>query len=164
MKNWNTFSMRILIDQTIEAVFECWATQEKIEKWFLEKASYYYGGEKRKPDELVQKGDTFNWKWNNWNFTEKGEILDTNGKNSISFTFGSGGKVNVELSEIDGMTEVQLTQSDIPTDEKSKLEIYVGCSTAWTFWLTNLKAFLEYGITLNAKGLKQEETKNLVNS
>jgi uncharacterized protein YndB with AHSA1/START domain len=164
MKNWNTFSMRILIDQAVEAVFECWATQAKIEKWFLERAIFNSGEEKRKPDELVQKGDTFNWKWNNWDFTERGEILEANGKDKISFTFGTGGRVDVELSEFNGMTEVSLTQSDIPTDEKSKMDLYVGCSTGWTFWLTNLKAFLEHGITLHARGLKQEETKNLVNS
>ncbi|ADR21253.1 hypothetical protein MATR_11180 [Marivirga tractuosa] len=164
MKNWNTFSMRIVIDHAVKTVYECWATQDQIEKWFLEEASYYQGSEKRKPEELVQKGDRFNWKWNNWNFTEKGEVLEANGKDFISFTFGSGGKVNVKLTEINGMTEVTLTQSDIPNDEKSKMEIYVGCSTGWTFWLTNLKAFLEHGITLHATGLKQEETKDLVNS
>jgi len=164
MNSWNSFSLRIKIDQAVRTVFECWATQGQLEKWFLEEASYYHGNDKRKADELVQKGDTFNWKWNNWNFTEKGEILEANGKDFISFTFGAGGKIDVKLNEINGMTEVSLTQSDIPTDEKSKMDIYVGCSTGWTFWLTNLKAFLEHGITLNAKGLKQEETKNLVNS
>jgi hypothetical protein len=40
----------------------------------------------------------------------------------------------------------------------------VGCSTGWTFWLTNLIAYLEHDITLHAKGLKQYETKDLVNS
>jgi len=34
----------------------------------------------------------------------------------------------------------------------------------WTFWLTNLKAYLEHNITLHAKGLNQDETMDLVNS
>jgi hypothetical protein len=44
------------------------------------------------------------------------------------------------------------------------MEIFVGCITGWTFWLTNLKAYLEHNITLHAKGLKQDETMDLVNS
>ncbi|WP_340153914.1 SRPBCC domain-containing protein [uncultured Marivirga sp.] len=164
MNNWNTFSKRIIISKSVDLVYQCWATQSKIEKWFLESASFNFDAGQRTPDDFVQKGDTFTWKWNNWDFTEKGDILEANGKDLISFTFGTGGTVTIQLNEIDGKTEVILTQNSIPTDEKSKMEIYVGCSTGWTFWLTNLKAFLEYGITLHAKGLKQEETRDLVNS
>jgi len=57
-----------------------------------------------------------------------------------------------------------LTQCDIPTNEKSKMEIYVGCRTGWTFWLTNLIAYFEHNITLYAKGLNQDETMDLVKS
>ncbi|MBT8283480.1 MAG: SRPBCC domain-containing protein, partial [Muriicola sp.] len=48
---------------------------------------------------------------------------------------------------------VTLIQTNIPTDEKNKMNIHVGCSNGWTFWLANLKAYLEHGILLN-------ETKN----
>jgi uncharacterized protein YndB with AHSA1/START domain len=164
MNNWNTFTKRIIINQPIDAIYSCWATQAKIETWFLEKANFKSGKILRRPDELFQKGDRFSWKWNNWDFSEEGQILEANGKDTISFTFGSGGKVNIKLNKINGMTEVILTQSEIAIDEKSKMDIYVGCITGWTFWLTNLKAYLEYGIILHAKGIKQNETKNLVNS
>jgi uncharacterized protein YndB with AHSA1/START domain len=164
MKNWKTFTKRIVINKSIDSVYHCWATQNQIEAWFLEKAVFISGGNQRKPDELVEKGDKFYWKWNNWDFTERGQVLEANGKDMISFTFGSGGIVSVRLKEVKDGTEVELTQSDIPTDEKSKMEIFVGCITGWTFWLTNLKAYLEFNITLHAKGLKQDETKNLVNS
>lgn len=164
MKNWNTFKKRILINKPIEDVYRCWSTKSQIETWFLEKADFRSSNGQRKPEELVQKGDEFNWKWNNWNFTEKGKIVKANGKDSISFTFGSGGVVSVCLKEKKGNTEVELTQSDIPTDENSKMEIFVGCITGWTFWLTNLKAYLEHNITLHAKGLNQDETMDLVNS
>jgi len=164
MSNWNSFTKRILIDSPPETVYRCWATRSEIETWFLENADYFHNDIRRKPDEPVQKGDHFSWKWNNWDFTEEGEILDANGKDFISFTFGKGGHVNVELKDRKGSTEVILTQKEIPTDEKSKMDIFVGCNTGWTFWLTNLKAYIEHGITLHAKGLKQEETTNLVNS
>jgi len=29
---------------------------------------------------------------------------------------------------------------------------HYGCSTGWTFWLANLKAWLEHGILLNDRG------------
>ena len=135
-----------------------------METWFLEKADYLTGETPRLPDELIQGGDKFSWKWNNWDFTENGEILEANGKDAISFTFGSGGVVHVNLKDIDQGTELTLRQEEIPTDEKSKMDIFVGCISGWTFWLTNLKAYLEFGITLHAKGLKQDETTDLVNS
>ena len=94
----------------------------------------------------------------------KGQVLKANGKDLISYTFGSGGIVIVKLNEVSNGTEIELTQEDIPTDEKSKMDVFVGCITGWTFWLTNLKAYLEHDITLHAKGLRQDETKGLVNS
>lgn len=163
--DWTRFTKRILIEKPIVSVYECWATKRKMEEWFLERADYKYAhSQDRKPDEAVQPGDEFVWKWHNWDFSEEGEILEANGKDKISFTFGAGGKVHVNLKERGNATEIILTQDDIPTDEKSKKEIFAGCSTGWTFWLTNLKAYLEHGITLHAKGLKQEETTDLVNS
>jgi hypothetical protein len=128
------------------------------------KSRLLFDSRQRQAEEFVQKGDTFLWKWNNWDFTEKGQILKANGKDLISFTFGSGGIVTIKLNEFPNGTEIELTQKDIPTDDNSKMEIFVGCITGWTFWLTNLKAYLEHNITLHAKGLKQDETTDLVNS
>jgi len=164
MKNWNTFKKRILINKPLEDVYRCWATKSEIESWFLETADFISTNGQRKPNELVQKEDEFTWKWNNWNITEKGQILKADGKDTISFTFGSGGNVHISLKKVNSNTEITLIQDEIPTDEKSKMDIYVGCNTGWTFWLTNLKAYLEYGITLHSKGLKQEDTTDLVNS
>ena len=70
----------------------------------------------------------------------------------------------MKLMEKEGSTEVTLVQDNIPTDEESRMNLFVGCITGWTFWLTNLKAYLEHGITLHAKGLQQDETTDLVNS
>jgi uncharacterized protein YndB with AHSA1/START domain len=164
MKKWDSFTKRILIEKPADDVYRCWATKGFIEEWFLEKADYVEGEIHRKADELVHKGDQFFWKWNNWDFTEEGQILEANGKDVISFTFGSGGIVTVKLMEKEGSTEVTLVQDNIPTDEESRMNLFVGCITGWTFWLTNLKAYLEHGITLHAKGLQQDETTDLVNS
>lgn len=163
--DWSSFRKRILISKPIETVYATWATSASIEQWFLEKAGYQdENGNSRKPEEFVQAGDSFSWKWNNWNFNENGKILDANNKDKLSFTFGAAGNVHVSLRKSEYGTEVTLIQDNIPTDEKSKKDIYTGCATGWTFWLANLKAWLEHGITLHAKGLPQEETTDLVNS
>lgn len=163
--DWTSFQKRIVVNKSLSEVYSAWATKSKIELWFLQEANYWDNNKNlRNGNELVQKGDTFTWRWHNWDFEEKGEVLKANNIDSISFTFGAAGHVHIELKPVSNGTEVILTQDNIPTDERSKKDFYVGCSTGWTFWMTNLKAWLEHGITLNVTGLSQSETKNLVNS
>ena len=164
MANWDTFTKRIHINSPIDSVYRSWATPSELETWFLKRARFRSDRVERNPDELIQKDDQFSWNWHNWDFTEEGTVLKANGRDSISFTFGDGGEVDVLLDASDEHTEVTLTQSDIPTDDESKMDIFVGCNSGWTFWLTNLKAYLEHGITLHATGLNQNDTSNLVNS
>lgn len=165
IQDWTSFRKRIVIHKPANLVYDCWTLKSEIEKWFLEKASYLHDDQvERGPDENVEQGDLFIWKWNNWDMEEKGKILEANGHDRISFTFGKGGNVHVELTEGEKGTELVLIQDCIPIDENSKMNLFVGCSTGWTFWLTNLKAYLEHGITLHARGLQQDETTDLVNS
>lgn len=159
---WSSFQKRILIEKPIEYLYDCWTQKEKIETWFLEKSDFYNANGIAQTH--AAQGFKFTWKWNNWDLEEKGEVLLANGKDKVSYTFGAGGNVHISLIQKNTATEVLLIQDNIPTDEQSKMNIFVGCATGWTFWLTNLKAYAEYGITLHAKGLKQEETSNLVNS
>jgi len=121
MNNWTSFKRRILINKPAASIYPCWATKSQIETWFLEKADYQSGKIIRKPDELIQKGDLYTWKWHNWDFTEEGQILEANGKDLLSFTFGKAGNVHVHLKEVSNFTEVTLIQDEIPTDEKSKM-------------------------------------------
>jgi len=55
----------------------------------------------------------------------------------------------VILEEKDNQVHVDLAQYDIPTDDATKFKIHCGCSNGWTFWLANLKAYLEHGILLH---------------
>lgn len=162
--DWESFRKRIIIEKPINQVYEAWAIPDKIMLWFLQQAQYSVSNQPRPSPQLIQKGDTFKWKWHNWDFEESGSVLEANGKDKIAFTFGQGGNVSINLKTVTKGTEVLLTQDDIPADDQGKMSFYVGCSTGWTFWLTNLKAWMEYNITLNAKGLSQGETRDLVNS
>lgn len=163
--DWTSFRKRIVINKQMEEVYSAWTLPGSLTKWFLEKAEYVTPENvNRKPDKEIQTGDKHSWKWHNWDFTEEGEVLEANGTDKLSFTFGKGGNVHIHLKEAENGTELELVQNEIPTDDKSKMNYYVGCSTGWTFWLANLKAWLEHGITLHASGLSQDQTKDLVNS
>lgn len=163
--DWTSFKKRIVIHKPVEEIYAAWSIPEKISTWFLEKADYTSNkNQLRHPKEGVETGDKFTWKWHNWNIIETGEILSANGKDFISFTFGDAGQVSVQINSHPAGSELLLLQEEIPVDEKGKKSYYVGCSNGWTFWLTNLKAWLEHGILLNATGLEQNETSDLVNS
>lgn len=148
--NWTSFKKMIYIKGSIEEIYDLWATPEGIASWFLQEANYKRGAVKINLNEYAIAGDTFEWKWHNWDGTETGEIVETKKNSFITFTFADG-LVCVSLKTEKDRVLVALEQSNIPTDEKNKMEIYNGCSNGWAFWLTNLKAFVEHGILLNEK-------------
>jgi len=148
--SFDAFTKKIFIKSSIEKVYGCWATEEGICSWFLKRASYSTPeGKGREADEFIRAGDTYLWEWHNWDGQESGQILEANGRDQLSFSFAGSCKVAVDLSPKDDKVLVSLRQYDIPLDEDSKLGIHVGCSNGWTFWLANLKAYLEHGILLH---------------
>ncbi len=154
---WNSFTKKIYIHTSIEKLYDLWATTNGITSWFLKEAEYKsQEGTTRKPSEYIQKGDTYTWQWHNWDGKEEGKVLEANGKDHIEISFDSS-KVSVSLEKKNNVTIVILTQFDIPVDEESKLRVYYGCSNGWTFWLANLKAFVEHGILLNETEINLRE-------
>ena len=152
LKSWDTFTRRVLIDQPLSDIYNLWTSSDGITQWFLRKAVYTTAeGVARKSNEPCQQGDTYSWEWHNWDHAHSGKILAQNGKGHIKFEFESSiVDLHVELFK-DGRSLVSLIQSEIPTDDESKRNIYSGCGCGWTFWLTNLKAYTEHGIVLNEK-------------
>lgn len=150
---FDRFTKKIYIKAPIEKLYWCWSTKTGIETWFLQSATYKNkaGGE-RMPEELIQVGDNYVWKWHNWNGKEEGTILQANGIDFLEFSFANDiCKVSVTLEKKESAVLLTLIQYDMPTDEKTKMDIYNGCSCGWTFWLANLKAYVEHGILLNEK-------------
>jgi hypothetical protein len=68
---------------------------------------------------------------------------------------------SISITEHQGQHIIQLTQENIPTDEESKINFYLGCQTGWTFYLTNLKSIFEGGKDLRNKN---EGLTNMLNS
>lgn len=154
---WNSFTKKIYIHASIEKLYDLWATTEGITSWFLKHAEYKSSDQKiRNSSECIQAGDTYIWQWHNWEGQEQGTILEANGKDYIELSF-SNSRVSVLLEKKNEVTIVTLTQFEIPEDDKSKLQIHYGCSNGWTFWLANLKAFVEHGILLNETEINLQE-------
>jgi len=148
--SFDSFTKKIHIKSSVEKLYWCWATPEGISSWFLSKAHYLSKEQKpRQQNEYVQAGDTYIWEWHNWDGQEKGTVLQANGTDFIEILFADPSKVSIHLEDKGSAVLLTLKQYDIPTDEKSMLEIHHGCSNGWSFWLTNLKAYLEHGILLN---------------
>ncbi|MCK8522074.1 SRPBCC domain-containing protein [Aquimarina sp. D1M17] len=155
---WNSFTKKIYIHASVEELYPLWATSQGITSWFLKHAEYRDKHQKiRLPDEHIQENDTYLWQWHNWDGKEEGKVIIANGKDHIEISFESS-KVSIQLSPKNTVTIITLTQYDIPTDDESKLKIHFGCSNGWTFWLANLKAYVEHGILLNEKEI--DLTKN----
>ncbi|UCD59750.1 MAG: SRPBCC domain-containing protein [Flavobacteriaceae bacterium] len=150
--SFESFTKKIYIKAPIEELYLAWGTSGGICSWFLKNAVYHtQQGQQRKADEFIQAGDEYIWEWHNWNGQEKGEVLKANNRDYIEISFAGVSKVSIKLEQVKTAVLLTLKQYEIPTDEDSKLNIHHGCSNGWTFWLANLKAYMEYGILLNEK-------------
>ena len=151
---WSEFTRRIFIDAPLVKVFEAWSIQGNMEKWFLKKAQFVDGNDKpRKAGNRIEAGDTYKWQWYTWpEFDQEGEVLEFVNNERIVFTFRPSGDVKLEFREISPeRTQFVLKQFNIPTDDVSKKDYFYGCSLGWSFWMVNLKAFLEHGIVLDER-------------
>jgi len=146
--SFDQFTKKIYIKAPMKKLYWCWATEDGLTTWFLKEAKFSRKHFTMDYGEYTKPSDKFVWKWHNWDGQEEGEVIQANGKDFIQFTFAEG-LVDVSLEEANDKTLLTLKQHQIPTDEESKLKYHVGCSNGWTFWLTNLKAYLEHGILLN---------------
>ena len=152
--DWSSFIVRININAPITGLYKAWATRSGMEKWFLRISEYKKAdGKIRQENDLIQKGDTYQWRWYGWpdDMTEEGTILDCNGKDFLKFSFGKAGNCCITIKEEMGENIVELLQENLPTDEHGMQYCHLGCKTGWTFYLANLKSILEGGKDLRNK-------------
>ena len=154
---FSAFKLRVNINTTIEKAYNAWATRAGIESWFLRQANFKDGsGKERKGNDAIQENDSYVWLWHGYpdDVAEKGKVLKANGKNLFSFTFSMDCPVTISIyTELD-QTIVELTESNLPTDEETIKKHYVGDSRGWIFYLANLKSVLEGGLDLRNKNDK----------
>jgi len=162
--DWSKFSQKIYIKANMQQVYDAWTTRTNLESWFLRKAQFTKTGNTiRDNDSHIQKGDIYEWMWHGHPDTtvERGVVTDANSSDRFRFVFGEAGIVTVQLTQLKDVTQVLLTQEQIPTDEHGKASYHVGCSTGWTFYLANLKSVLEGGLDLRNKN---PDYTNVINS
>lgn len=164
MKNfdWTQFSKRIAVKAPIATLYNAWAIPSEIEKWFLKTARYKNEqGSALAMDQQIQPAMHYEWTWYLYDGTEYGKITEANGKDHIQFTFAGECIVDINFSEKLGYTVVELSQKNIPTDDESKENIRIGCSSGWSFYFVNLKSVYEGGLDLRSK---DERLKPMVNN
>ena len=148
--DWTTFTKKIKISSKLENVYKHWSTPDLLSIWFLKGAVYTdQKGTIKAQNKQLKANDSYTWKWHNYDGEEKGIVKEANGRDTIIFSFAGDTKVKVFLEEKDKQVHLELTQYEIPTDDATKFKVHCGCSNGWTFWLANLKAYLEHGILLH---------------
>jgi uncharacterized protein YndB with AHSA1/START domain len=161
--DWSKFCLRVPLHADAQKIYDAWAKPAHIEKWFLRNAAF------TKPDhssrdkkDHVQKNDSYQWMWFGYpdEICEKGKILDANGKDFFQFSFAGNCTVTIRIKKEEGETIAELTQDNIPVDEKSKINYHIGCMKGWTFYLANLKSVLEEGKDLRNRNEKLTEVIN----
>ena len=149
--DWTSFTKRIAIKASNKEIYDAWTKTAELEKWFLEKATFYNSDKPLDPNTNVAAGSVYEWIWYLYEDPMKGKVIQANGKDFLQFTFEGECLVDIKLSEDQGYTIVELKHHNIPTDENSKKFIRLGCSHGWLFYLVNLKSIYEGGIDLRNK-------------
>lgn len=151
---FDEFKLCVNINTTIEKVYKAWATSAGLESWFLRKAVFQdNNGNNRSATEMIQENDNYTMLWYGYPdiVAERGKVLKANGENVFSFTFSMGCSVSIRIFSEHNETIVELIESNLPTDEETKMKHYVGDIKGWTFYLANLKSVLEGGLDLRNK-------------
>lgn len=133
--DWSQFKQSVAVAAPVEKVFKMWSDPKLLRKWFLSDAKM----------ELKRNG-RFEWEWLG-GIKEYGKILGVRKPSKLSFTF-AGSVCDVTMRKDRRGTLLTLHQHEIPVTDKYKAGVHLSCSCGWTFFLTNLKTFLEYGIDL----------------
>jgi len=133
--DWTQFTQRVAVAAPVEKVFQMWTDPVQLRSWFLADG---------KID--LKKGGEYEWKWFA-GVKEKGKVLSVKKPSKLSFTF-AGSVCDITFKKDKRGAMIILHQHDIPETEKGKYDVFLNCSCGWTFYLTNLKTYLEYGIDL----------------
>jgi hypothetical protein len=154
--DWTSFTRVIAVNTSLTDIYNAWSKSSEMERWFLSKAVFYDEAQNA-PDKntCASSGCSYAWQWYLYDETEKGKVLEANGRDFFSFTFAGDCIVEVTLTEVNERVVVKLTQKNIPTDDVSKKNIRLGCDSGWSFFLVNLKSVYEGGLDLREKNERQ---------
>ncbi len=161
---WTQFKQKEFIKAPLEEVFLKWATPNGIKEWFIKDAQYEsQEGKTRTGNEVVKPKDKYTWQFYS-GLVMKGKVLEVVSNSSFKFTFGkkepgSGEDVivNITFNGNDGMTEIELTQSNIADNEYGRVNYNLSCMVGWSYFMTNLRSLFESGFDYREKDEKLAE-------
>jgi uncharacterized protein YndB with AHSA1/START domain len=154
--DWTRFEGRIFLNATPDEVYRAWAVPENIVKWFIASAEYRTAETTIRPStEPVTAGDSYHWEWHQ-DLSARGTILEAVENERLVFTFGdkepgSDEKIVVTvevLPEEEGVTLLRLIQENMSDTPQAHVSWHMQCNLGWSFFMTNLKGLLEYGVDL----------------
>lgn len=150
--DWTRFTLHVYLKVSVSRAFAAWTDDQQIIKWFPVKAAIE-----------PKKGGTISLKWLAGDTLDR-EITQFNLNRKLAFPFGDGGEVvTVTFRKVAGGTICSLCQSGMKKSPKGRV-MHTGCMQGWTFFLTNLKSYLEQGIDLRSHDPKRSYRQNYVNS
>ena len=163
MDKKDSFTRRIIIHKDLPTVFDSWTIQGEMENWFLKSAKFLRDDDILETGERARERDTYQWVWHTWpDNVQEGVVTSIVQDESFGFTFEPGGVVEVKFLERgESSTEIALTQSEILTDGEGWYHYFYGCSLGWSFWMVNLKAYLEHGIVLDQRIVVYQDERNM---
>jgi uncharacterized protein YndB with AHSA1/START domain len=151
--DWTQFKLRIEIKASPSRVFKAWTDDKLVSMWFTTKTII----EPKKNGRVYYEwlgGDKFDTR-----------IIDIKKDRLFLIPFGGKGeKIKVTMAKTKSGTVCEIHQFDMKTSPKDKWAMHKGCETGWTFFLTNLKSYLEHGIDLRSHDREKSYKQNYVNS
>jgi len=151
--DWTQFKKRIEIKASPEKVFRAWTDDKIITRWFPIRAVI----EPRKNGRLY-----FEWMTGDKLETK---VVAVRRPNRLVFPFGSNNEeVAVTIRKVPGGSLCELHQYGMKTDPGSRVTMHLGCQVGWTFFLANLKAYLEHGIDLRGHDPRRSYRQGYINS
>ena len=147
---FETFDLSVFIEADETKIADAWLKSGIQEQWFLARSNYVDpSGGARADDESSDSGDSYWWEW--FDGTVETGAVNLAGTNIIEFSFGDGVQVTVQWESVHDGTQVVLSQTHDIADIENLQRVYCSCFQGWTFYLANLKAFLEHGVDLREK-------------
>jgi uncharacterized protein YndB with AHSA1/START domain len=150
--DWTQYTLKIRIAASPAKLYKAWTDSRAISDWFTWKADI----EPRKNGRLYlewQSGD----KW-------EGKVIKVVKNRQFVFTFGDDGEeVKVRMLKDDRGCICELSQYNMKTSPKAKVSMHLSTKTGWTFFLANLKAYLEHGVDLRSTNIKYSWRKDFIN-
>ncbi|HWR82653.1 MAG TPA: SRPBCC domain-containing protein [Candidatus Deferrimicrobium sp.] len=151
--DWTQFTLKIEIGATPAQVFRAWTDDKVVPKWFTVKA-------KIEP----RKNGRIHFEWLGGDVLD-GRVIAITKNRRFVFPFGKGNEqVEVAITKSGRGSICRLHQYGMKTTPKARWEMFVGCKEGWTFFLTNLKCYLEHGIDLRSHDPQKCYRQGFVNS